>query len=340
MSEVSKRGARVTHTERIGPNWLGWLLWPMILWLSPCLASAQPIAKPEQVRVAYSSYGMSILPLMLGREMGFFKEEHLAIDMVMMTSALSGLALIAGDIDYSTMAGQLITQAVAGAPIKVVFVVINKPLFMFVGRPEIKTLRDLKDRAVGVGSHGAIDDLLARKAIAAGGLNPEKDVTILSLGNTSSRLGALKAGSIAATMLTVPFNLLVERMGYTRLAFAGDFMQPVINGLGATERKLREQRDQVKRMLKAMLKAEAYMRSHREESIQKAMAWYKFDRQGAELAYDMSVQSMPKDGLAPEESFKVVIEASRGRQPSGGQVPVGKVADLSLLKEILKETNP
>ncbi len=337
MSDIAKKKIRPMTLERIR---FSGFLWPVIFWLLPCLALAQRLPKPERVRVAYSSYGMSILPLMLGREMGFFKDEQLTVDMVMMTSALSGLALAAGDIDYSTMAGQLITQAVAGAPIKVVFVVINKPLFMFVGRPEIKTVRDLKNRAVGVGSHGAIDDLLARKVIETGGLDPEKDVTLLNLGNTSSRLGALKAGSIAATMLTVPFNLVAERMGYTRLAFAGDFMHPVINGLGVTDRKLREQRDQVKRMLKATLKAESYMRQYREESIQKAIAWYKFDRQGAELAYDMSMRRMPENGLAPDESFKIVIDSSRGRQLSAGQVPVSKVADFSVLKEILKETHP
>jgi NitT/TauT family transport system substrate-binding protein len=300
------------------------------------LAFSQPL-KPETVKVAYSNPGMPIFSLMLARELGYFKEERLNVEMVMMTSAMSGLALASGDLDYTTMIGQLIGQAVSGSPVKVVFVNVNRPMFVFVGRPEIKSVKDLKGKPVGVGSHGAIDEALVRRVIASGGLSPEKDVTILALGGTSNRLGALMAGSISATMLTAPFNLKAERQGFNRLAFAGDYMQPVTNGLGASEKKIRERPDQIKRMLRAMLKSQDFLQSHKEESIQKAMAWYKFDREAAELSYDMLVRSMPK-GIAPDESFRAVIESSKTRTPS--EIPVSRVADMTLLREVLKERKP
>ncbi|OGQ82567.1 MAG: hypothetical protein A3F90_18080 [Deltaproteobacteria bacterium RIFCSPLOWO2_12_FULL_60_19] len=300
-------------------------------------AFSQPL-KPETVKVAYSNPGMPIFSLMLARELGYFRNEQLNVEPVMMTSALSGLALATGDLDYTTMIGQLIGQAVSGSPVKVVFVNVNRPMFVFVGRPEIKSVKDLKGKPVGVGSHGAIDDALARRVIAAGGLSPEKDVTILALGGTANRLGALIAGSISATMLTAPFNLRAERQGFNRLAMAGDYMQPVTNGLGASEKRIKDRPDQIKRLLRAMLRSQDYLQGHKEESIQKAMAWYKFDREAAELSYDMLVRSIPPKGLAPDESFRAVIETSRARPP--GEIPVSRVADMTLLREVLKEWKP
>jgi NitT/TauT family transport system substrate-binding protein len=300
-------------------------------------AFSQPL-KPETVKVAYSNPGMPIFSLMLARELGYFRDEQLNVEMVMMTSALSGLALASGDLDYTTMIGQLIGQAVFGSPVKVVFVNVNRPMFVFVGRPEVKSVKDLKGKPVGVGSHGAIDDALARRVIASGGLSPEKDVTILALGGTTNRLGALMAGSISATMLTAPFNLKAERQGFTRLALAGDYMQPVTNGLGVSEKRIKEKPDQIKRLLRAMLRSQDYLQSYKEESIQKAMAWYKFDREAAELSYDMLVRSMPPKGLAPDESFRAVIETSKARAPS--EIPVSRVADMTLLREVLKEWKP
>ncbi len=294
--------------------------------------------KPETVKIAFSNYGMPVFSLMLARELGYFRDERLNMEMVMMTSALGGLALATGDLDYNTMIGQLINQAVSGSPVKVIFVNVNRPMFVFVGRPEIKSVKDLKGKPVGVGSHGAIDDALARKVIAAGGLNPDKDVTILALGSTTNRLGALLAGSISGTMLTAPFNLKAERQGFNRLALAGDYMQPVTNGLAVSDKKIKEQPEQIKRVLRAMLRSQEYLQSNKEASIQRAMAWYKFDREAAELSYDMLVRSMPPKGLAPDESFRAVIESTKARAPA--EIPVSRVADMALLREVIKEWKP
>jgi NitT/TauT family transport system substrate-binding protein len=298
---------------------------------------SQP-AKLESVKVAFSNYGMPVFSLMLARELGYFRDERLNMEMVMMTSALGGLALATGDLDYNTMIGQLINQAVSGSPVKVIFVNVNRPMFVFVGRPEIKSVKDLKGKPVGVGSHGAIDDALARKVIAGGGLNPDKDVTILALGSTTNRLGALLAGSISGTMLTAPFNLKAERQGFNRLALAGDYMQPVTNGLAVSDKKIKEQPEQIKRVLRAMLRSQEYLQSNKEASIQRAMAWYKFDREAAELSYDMLVRSMPPKGLASDESFRAVIDSTKARAPA--EIPVSRVADMALLREVLKESRP
>lgn len=114
-------------------------------------------------------------------------------------------------------------------------------------------------------------------------------------------------------------------------------MHAVTNGLGVSDKKLKTQPDQIKRMIRAMLKVQAYIRSHREESVQRAMSLYKFDRQGADLAYDMLIQSMPSD-IPSEKGFETVINLTREQLGLRGDVPLSKVSGLGLLKEVLSET--
>jgi NitT/TauT family transport system substrate-binding protein len=303
-------------------------------------AAAQPQdSKLEEVTVAYSNPGISTLPLTLGQEKGFFAAEGLRVSMVMMQTFVAGRAVIGSDVDYNTLVGNMVTLAAGGAPIKVIFVLLEKPLFVFVSRPEVKQVKDLSGKKIAVSTRGSIDDYFVRGVIAAAGLNVDKEITSLSMGGTANRLTAMQTGAVDATSVLVPYNLALERLGYNRIAFAGDFMQAVTNGLGVSDRKLKTQPDQIKRMIRAMLNIQAYIQSHRAECVQRAMTLYKFDAPAAELAYDMLLRSMPARGLPSDKAFETVISLSREQLGLRGDVPVSKVANLSLLREALKELN-
>ena len=185
-------------------------------------------------------------------------------------------------------------------------------------------------------TRGSIDDYFVRSVIIAAGLNPDKELITLTMGGTANRLTALRAGAVEATNVQVPYNLSLERLGYNRIAFAGDFMQAVTNGLGVSDRKLKTQPDQVKRMIRAMLNVQTYMQTHRAECVQRAMVLYKFDASAAELAYGMLMQSMPSRGVPSEKAFETVINLTREQLGVGGDVPISKFANLDLLAEALK----
>lgn len=291
----------------------------------------------EEVTVAYSNPGISTLPLTLGQEKGFFAAQRLKVQLVLMQTFVAGRAVIGGDVDYNTLVGNMVTLAAGGAPVKVIYVLLEKPLFVFVSRPEIKDMRELKAKKVAVSTRGSIDDYFVRSVITSGGLSPEKEITTLSMGGTSNRLNALRTGAVDATSVQVPYNLALERAGYNRIAFAGDFMQAVTNGLGVSDRKLKTQPEQIKRMIRAMLNVQAYMQANRAESIQRAMALYKFDAPAAELAYNTLMQSMPLRRLPSDKAFETVIHLTQEQLGLRGDVPVSKVANLALLAETLKE---
>jgi ABC-type nitrate/sulfonate/bicarbonate transport system substrate-binding protein len=81
---------------------------------SPALAELQE-SKLEDVTVAYSNPGISTLPINIGQEKGFFAAEKLHVNLVLMQTFVAGRAVIGGDVDYNSLAGNMITLA-AGAP--------------------------------------------------------------------------------------------------------------------------------------------------------------------------------------------------------------------------------
>ncbi|HEY7558526.1 MAG TPA: ABC transporter substrate-binding protein [Candidatus Binatia bacterium] len=295
--------------------------------------------KPEDVTVAYSNPGISTLPVNIAQENGFFSAEKLNVNLVLMQTFVAGRAVIGGNVDYNSLAGNMITLAAGGAPVKVVFVLVERPLFVFISRPEVKSAKDLKSKKVAVSTRGSIDDYFVRGVVAANGLNPDKDITSLSMGGTSNRLNALRTGAVDATGISVPYNLTLERAGYNRIAVAADSMHAVTNGLGVSDHKLKTQPEQIKRMIRAMLNAVAYIRLHRAEAVQRAKAFYKFDAPTAESAFDMLLQSLPVGGIPSDKAFETVINLSREQLGLRGDVPLSKVANLTLLREVVSELN-
>src|SRR5829696_1890581 len=122
------------------------------------VASAVPVEaqsnKLEDVTVAYSNPGISTLPVNIAQEKGFFAAEKLNVNLVLMQTFVAGRAVIGGDVDYNSLAGNMITLAAGGAPVKVVFVLVERPLFVLVSRPELKSAKDLKGKKVAVSTRG------------------------------------------------------------------------------------------------------------------------------------------------------------------------------------------
>lgn len=307
-----------------------------LLLFSGALVEAQE-NKLEDVTVAYSNPGISTLPVNIAQEKGFFAAEKLNVKLVLMQTFVAGRAVIGENVDYNSLAGNMITLAAGGAPVKVVFVLVERPLFAFVSRPELKSAKELKNKKVAVSTRGSIDDYFVRGVVAASGLNPDKDITSVSMGGTSNRLNALRTGAVDATGISVPYNLSLERAGYNRIAVAADSMHAVTNGLGVSDHKLKTQPDQIKRMIRAMLNAIGYIQSHRAEAVQRAMALYKFDSATADLAFDMLLKSLPVRGIPSEKAFETVINLSRDQLGLRGEVPLSKVTDLTLLREVVSE---
>lgn len=286
--------------------------------------------------LAIPSQAMSMMPIFVAVDRGIFKEQGIEPLIVYVAGRLQPPAMASGDIDYSASAETAGRAAIQGMPLKVVAYMSSKLSVSLVGAAQIKSVRDLKGRAIAVTSLGGSLDYLAREIIARDGLNPDKDVRVVAL-NQSDAMLALETGSIHGAMLVPPFDAIMSRKGFKRLVFAGDVMDYPQGGLATTDKKIKENPAEVKRMIRAIVKSLLYIRGNREPMIGYISHRWKIDQELASSSYETMVRSFSPDGTASAQSIQNVIESTKARLKLQRVVPISEIVNLSLLEDVHRE---
>jgi ABC-type nitrate/sulfonate/bicarbonate transport system substrate-binding protein len=290
----------------------------------------------KEVKVAYPP-SMASVTLMTGIKQHYFDEQGLRPVLLVITSDLALKSQVVGEIDYTLFGGGSgMLAAAQGLPIKNVHFPHKFADLTLVGRPEYKSVAQLRGKKVGVSSFSGAVYNSTRAMLSAGGLDPDKDVIIIPMGREPIRLQALFSGSIDAATLPVPLHAVAEEKGFSLLAdIEGKFEVP-FSGITVTDRKLRENPDEVKRFIRAMVKASTFFLSHRNESVALYMDWLKLSKPIAESAYTRSLKTVSPDGLGKDSAIKTQMGIIK--QTTGKDVRVEDVIDFTLLRQVLAET--
>jgi len=174
---------------------------------------------------------------------------------------------LSGEIDYATLFGATVRLAASGAPVKVVHVLSNKPLFYLVAQPQIGSIAELRGQPVGVGPRGGSLEHVARDLFSHYGLDPDADLVTRPFTEISGSVPALVAGQLQGAVVPLPFNLTAERQGMRTLVDAADLFRVASGGISTTERRLQEQPEEVRAMLRATLRGVEYARANRAPAI-------------------------------------------------------------------------
>ncbi|MGZ9263077.1 MAG: ABC transporter substrate-binding protein, partial [Candidatus Binatia bacterium] len=244
-----------------------------------------------------------------------------------------------GEMDYIAAAGTSLRGAATGLPVKALMFALDKPLFFMMVKPETKRIQELKGKAVAVTAVAATDALGARAMAKASGMNPDQDLVFLSAGNTANALAALQAGSAAAAMLSIPFNLKAEELGHRSLGNAADYLRTVLSGLATSDARIKANPAQVKRTIRAALRGMDFARdpANQEKIIPYIMEDFQLDRKTAEASLREIVKHYSKDGTTSEDAVRTDIEFVREQNKLKTAIPTAQVLDYSLLKEVLAE---
>ncbi len=280
---------------------------------------------------------MGYLPLFVALHRGFFKDENIDLDLPLMLPNIAHNALLSGEIDYHGVADSALRLAAKGAPIKSIFFGTTLPNYFVVAKPSIKTVADLKGKYIGVSRFGGTTDLAARIALQKNGLDPQKDVVLIMIGLAATRNAALTAGAIDATIANPPDNAVLKRKGYRELLFLGDAIEFPSNGFATTDRRLSENRDQVKRLLRALYRGLRFAREHPAETINIIEKEYGIDAAIARESYLSLAKSLSKDGTASDAGLKVHVRLIQSSEKGLGEIPLSKMVDFSILEEIRRE---
>ncbi|HEY2989911.1 MAG TPA: ABC transporter substrate-binding protein [Candidatus Binatia bacterium] len=292
----------------------------------------------ERVRIAYSPGGMISLPLIIAKEKRVFQTEGLDVEMITMRPELGVKAVMSGDLQYNYFAGTTINAAVHGLPVKVVMVTNDCPLYSLMARPEIKSLKDLRGKRLGVASLTAGEAFLSRRLLKDAGIDADRDMNIIVVGNTPERINALKMGVVDATTVSVPVDFHAEQLGLKRLVFIGDVLEAISGGMGVATRMIREQPVRIKRMIRSLMKAMAYGKAHRDEMISLlTVKWPLLDRERATKTWDLAARTFDEDGIASDSAVLLSIQGALEMVREKRQVPISQVADFSIAKQAFEE---
>ncbi len=225
-------------------------------------------AQTKKVRFSISAISTAEFPFKLGQAKGFYREEGLDVEMILIRGAVGLQALLGGSVDYTSASGSTIAAAVRGLPVRLVFIASVKPQFDMVAQPQIRSVQDLKGKIVGISSRGGAIDLLTQMIVQKSGLMPNKDVTSIVVGGQDDTALALRSGRIAAALLTPPRPFILQREGFNRIAYSGDYMPTYPSGgIGLTEEKIKANPAEVLAFVKGSVKGLQFARQNRAEAI-------------------------------------------------------------------------
>jgi NitT/TauT family transport system substrate-binding protein len=307
-----------------------------MLFLSP--AHGQALKK---VRLASSSTNVSFLALYTALHRGFFKEEGLDLEIIFMPANLASTAVLNGDVDYNGAVTGTIGAAVQGRPMKVLLFTVAKPLLFLMGQKNIKDVKQLKGKKIAGSSPGGSATLLANQALKQIGLEPGKDVSVLQMsGNAASRYAVLESGVVDASLLSVPENIIAHEKGYNELLFLGDVVEFPQNGFGTSDKRIRENPDEVYRMVRATLRGLQFIwDKNNQEAVTNILMkqWKVSDRKMAgEMARQVN-RVLTKDAYVKLESVQVLVDLARESAKVTKPVNAGDVVDYSFLDKARKE---
>ena len=173
------------------------------------------------------------------------------------------------------------------------------------------------------------------------GLEPGRDVTILPMGGTAAgRLAVLESGAVDASLLSVPENIFAREKGFNELLFLGDVVEFAQAGFGATEKRIKENPDEVYRMVRAELRALQYLldKSRHGEIVDLVQKRWKLgDRKMAEEIFKDVSRVLAKDGTISNESVQLLVDLARESAKVTRPIKVAEVVDYSFLEKARRE---
>ena len=235
------------------------------------LALAAGAARAEKIRTAIPQANLNYLSIHVADAKGFFREEGLDNETVVISGPLSIAALLSGDVDFSGAGGSGMRAALKGAPVKGIMFQTEKVTFYLVADASIKKAADLKGKTVAIGSAGDTQDRIITMFVERGGLSARDIIRIAMGANTNTRVVAIKTGAAHATTVDPGGLVFAQKEGLHSLGFMGDLFPMPFQGFVTSERKIRENPDQIRRWLRATIRGLMFVRERPEESVDLGM---------------------------------------------------------------------
>lgn len=299
--------------------------------------SAQAAQSVEKIRLAIPAKSMGYLPMYVAIHRGFLRDEGLELEIPFLRPNIAHSALLGGDVEFHGLAESGLRLAAKGSPMKSIFYSLRSPLYFLMAKPHLKSVQDLKGKIIGISSFGGATEVSIRLGLRHYGLDPDREVTMILIGTENVRVAALTSGSIDATVAVPPSHLLLKQKGFNLLLSLADVADLPAAGFTTTDKTLREKRDQVKRLLRALVRGLAFAKQRPKETTEILSREWEIDRAVAEEVYGPVSRALSPDGSASEAGLKQHFQIIRGLDKGIGDIPNARVVDFQPLIEVQRE---
>jgi ABC-type nitrate/sulfonate/bicarbonate transport system substrate-binding protein len=298
----------------------------------------------EKVRTITPRATLNYLSLPVAEVKGFFRDEGLENETIIIPGNTAIAALVAGEVDYSGAGGSGMRAAMRGAPIKAIMFQTEKVTWYLMTSPDVLKIADLKGKRIAVGTIGDTQDTLLTMLVEKEGLSA-RDVARLAMPSRTAAttfLG-LKTGAFHAAVVNGDEALLGEKEGLNTLAYIGDLFPYPFQGFLATDKKIAEKPGEIKRWLRAMMRALMFIREKPDEAAEIARRKLPLLAMTQPMlleAIRRFTRALPDGvpGLPSQQGIKNLIEFDvKAPLKIKEDIPVDKVMNLMLVKEVKEE---
>ena len=299
------------------------------------MSAGQGIAA-ERFNISIAGPTLSYVPLYYAQEKGFFAQEGLDLQVLIVRGVIGVSSLMSGEIDVTCHAGSGLSAALRGVPIKIISVTRDRPIHELIVAPNINSPADLKGKAIAVGSLDGTAAVMTRRILQAKGLDGQKDVNLLSM-DTPARLQSLFSGRVAGAMMTPPSVYLAQDQGYKVFGRGRDYMRFLQTGVVTTDANIKQKREKLVRFIKVWNRGLKVYQDSPEimiPYIQKRLGVK--DAQMARRMYDDDAPFILTGGRLGADAAREIVDIGREALQIKEPIPAERIFDFSLASEALR----
>jgi ABC-type nitrate/sulfonate/bicarbonate transport system substrate-binding protein len=289
----------------------------------------------DNLRVACPSLSSTaVFSLVVAQKEGYFKEEGLNVELLSIRGEIAIRTTLAGEVDFFTNAGSALAAAVRGVPVKLVSVFQDKPAWDLIAQPDIKSVAQLRGKNIGVMSPEGSLAVVAREMLRKNGLDPGKDVNLVTMGGDDVRFPALQTKSIEATLFSTAMSIKAQKDGFTKLGNASEYANLIEGGLATSQDRIKQSPEKVFKFVRAALKGLNYYVAKREPAIKYMMDTLRMkDPALVGSVYDTLTKLALRDGFSDDKVLQSMIDDMKRTTKVQRDIKVADVFDLSFVKK-------
>jgi NitT/TauT family transport system substrate-binding protein len=283
------------------------------------------------------SFQMAIYPI--AQQKGYMREEGLDQRVIFIAPTTSIQAMLGGDVQF-TGAGSsaLVSIARGNTPLKVVVATNDRVLQWFVTRPEITHPRELKGKKIATTGVAAIATFMIKQVLTKHGLDGNKDVTYLDVGQ-GNQLPALLGGGFDAAILSVEQRYVALDKGMREMFFMGNEVKNSWGTLATTDKLIKENPKMVAGFVRATIKALRYIRQDKEGTISAMLKFSAVSREQATRVYNDIIGTFTRSGFVDDETQRNDLNIIRQVTSSSETMPNARGYDFSFAQEADQQLN-